>query len=333
MVLSSRFRLFFVTLCGALFLALSLSPVNADDDKSIHVAFGDVPRIDLLNVLTALERIKQRGVGVRVSYLQSEDIAAQAVVTGQADIGVGTPYGLIQQSRVPLRLFYQLSTLKFYPVVNTQYYKDWADLDGANMYVHSNGSGTEAIMNLMARKHGIRYKSMNYLPGSAVRAAAMLQGRIRASIVDAERARLLLNEGGRFALLPMPELNASDEALYGNIEFLESHSREVEMLLEELVKIWREINRNPASIIDMRDEFDLLPTLTSEEAQRILPYYEDAVSGKAFPDNGGGTRAVQADFEFYGSAGSVVGDIDQLKVDDFWYLAPLNRVLDKLGRL
>ncbi len=319
---------------GAFILALSVLPANASSDSKLHIAFGDVPRIDLLNMLTALERARARGVAIEVSYLQSEDIAAQAIVTGRADIGVGTPYGLIQESRTPIRLIYQLSTLKFYPMVNTDYYQNWADLDGANMYTHSRGSGTEAIMNLMAKKHGIEYKSMTYLPGSAVRAAAMMQGRIRASIVDSERARLLLEQGGgKFAILPMPDLEASDEALYGNVELLRSKAEAVDILLEELVGVWREINRNPESIKGMRERFQLLPDLPAEDAERILPYYSDAVGSGIFPDNGGGARAAAADFEFYGSAGSIEGDVGRLEVEDFWYLEPLSRALDKLGRI
>ena len=70
------------------------------------------------------------------------------------------------------------------------------------MYTHGRGSGTEAIMNLMAKKNGIKYASMSYLLGSAVRAGAMLKGRINATIVDSERRRLILKRGGsKFALL------------------------------------------------------------------------------------------------------------------------------------
>ena len=39
------------------------------------------------------------------------------------------------------------------------------------------------------------------------------------------------------------------------------------------------------------------------------------------------------DFEFYGFAGTIKGDISKLKVEDFWHLAPLNTALDKLGRM
>ena len=142
-----------------------------------------------------------------------------------------------------------------------------------------------------------------------------------------------MNEGGgNFALLPMPEIDASDEALYANIGFLESRSREIDILLEELVGIWRDINRDPGTVLALRDKFSLLPDLSADEAARILPYFEDGVNSKIFPDDGGGLRAAKADFEFYGSAGSIVGDIEKFKADDFWYFAPLNRALAKLDQ-
>ena len=75
----------------------------------MHVAFGDIATVESLNFLIALERAKERGVDVEVTFFKSEDIAAQAVVGGQADIGVGTPYALIQKVKAPIRMFYQMS--------------------------------------------------------------------------------------------------------------------------------------------------------------------------------------------------------------------------------
>ena len=301
---------------------------------SMHVAFGDIPGSDMLNFLTAVKRAETRGVNVKVSYLQSEDIASQAVVAGQADIGVGTPYALIQKVKAPIRMFFQLSKLAFFPIINTEVYKGWKDLDGQPMYTHARGSGTEAIMNLMATKHGIKYASMSYVPGSAVRAGAMLQGRINATIVDAERRTLLLKKGaGKFALLPLPKIDGSDEALYANMAFLTKNREAVDILLEELVKVWREVNKNPSMILDARKKHNLLPDMPAEDAKEILPYYKEAVETGIFDANGGGTKAVMGDFEFYGFAGTIQGDTSKLKVEDFWYLDPLNRALDKLGRM
>lgn len=322
-----------LALAAVALLGLSGPPAKAQE-SAIHVAFGDVPEADLLNFLAAVSRAEKRGVKVKITYLTSEDIAAQAVVSGQADIGVGTPYALIQKVKAPIRMFFQLSALRFFPIVNTEFYKTWKDLDGADMYVHARGSGTEAIMNLMAQKNGIKYKTMSYIPGSSVRAGAMLQGRIKVTIVDSERRRLLLRKGkGKFALLPLPEINASDEALYANTDFLKSQSGAIDILIEELLNVWREINKNPEAILGMRKQYNLLPDMPKKDVADILSYYKETVGTGAFSNNGGGVKAVKGDFEFYGFAGTIKGDLSKLKVEDFWYLDPLNKALDKLGRM
>lgn len=301
-------------------------------DKAMHVAFDGIPEADMVNFLIAVNRAQERGVKLKISYLQSEDIAAQAVVSGQADIGVGTPYALIQKVKAPIRLFYQLVKLRFFPVVNTDVYKTWKDLDGADMYVHSRGSGTEAIMNLMAKENGIKYKTMSYLPKSSVRAGALLQGRINASIVDAERWAILQEKGkGKFATLPMPEINGSDEALYANVDFLKDKSGAIDILMEELLLTWREINKDPNYVIEARKKYNILPDMDPKDVESIVPFYTEQIASDAYPNNGGGVKAAKGDFEFYGFAGTLKGDINSLKVEDFWYLDPLNRALKKVG--
>jgi NitT/TauT family transport system substrate-binding protein len=37
------------------------------------------------------------------------------------DIGIGTPYSVIQKTKVPIRNFFQLSKLVFFPVVSNEY--------------------------------------------------------------------------------------------------------------------------------------------------------------------------------------------------------------------
>jgi NitT/TauT family transport system substrate-binding protein len=87
----------------------------------IRIAFGDIATVETLNFLIAVERAKERGVDIEITYFKSEDIAAQAVVGGQADVGVGAPYTLLQKVKAPIRIFFQMSTLRFFPVVNTEF--------------------------------------------------------------------------------------------------------------------------------------------------------------------------------------------------------------------
>lgn len=326
------------SICAATAIAavagLAAMPAGAQDKGTMHVAFGDIPGPDMTNFMAAVARAEERGVTVEVSFLQSEDIAAQAIVSGQADIGVGTPYALIQKVNAPIRMFYQLSQLRFYPIVNTEMYSSWEDLDGADIAVHGRGSGTEAIMNRMAMEHGIEYNSISYVPGSAVRAGALMQGRLNASIVDFERLRLLEREApGKFMALPLPEIEASDEALYANVDWLNEQDEAVEILLEELLAVWREINEDPNAVIALRDQYNVLPDLEQEDVDEILPSFSQGVEIDLYPNNGGGVESVQQDFEFYTSSGTLEGNPGDLAVEDFWYLDPLNKVLDRVGRI
>jgi NitT/TauT family transport system substrate-binding protein len=301
---------------------------------SMHIAFGDIASVETLGFLIAIEHARERGLDVEVTYFKSEDLAAQAVVGGQADIGVGTPYALLQKVKAPIRIFFQLSSLRFFPMVDTEKYQTWADLDGQEVVVHSRGSGTEAIMNLMAQRHGITYSNMSYVPGSEVRAGAMLQGNIHATIVDAANRRLLQEKGGdRFAVLPMEGVDASDEALYANEDYLQQNAEAVDILVEELLSVWREVNEDPNAVVAGREKYDLLSDLPADLEGEILPYYEEAKATGAFPDNGGGEGAIKDDFEFYALAGQLEGDPGELKAEDFWDLGPLERALGKLGRV
>jgi NitT/TauT family transport system substrate-binding protein len=155
---------------------------TAQSKTKIRYALGDVISIDELPLLIAVEYAKKRGVDVEITPFKSEEVATQAVINGQADIGQGTPYAAIQKITVPIRFFYQLSALQFFPVVSKDAYKTWKDLDGQEIAVQGRGSGTEAIMNLAAKEHGIKYKNVSYVPGSQVRALALLKGTIKASL-------------------------------------------------------------------------------------------------------------------------------------------------------
>jgi len=241
---------------------------------------------------------------------------------------------LIQKVNAPIRMFYQLSMLRFNPVVNGEKYQKWTDLDGADVAVHGRGSGTEAIMQLMAKRNGITYNSVSYVPGSGVRAGALLQGRIDVSIVDYERRRLLEREApDKFVFLPLPDIKATDEALYANRDWLESESEAVSILVEELIKTWREINEDPASIVALREKYNVLPDIEQLEVDELVPAFTDGVSIDLFPNNGGSAESVVEDFEFFTTSGSMEGDPATFKVEDYWYLAPVTAAVEKLGAM
>lgn len=312
----------------ALLAGVPAGDSHAQPATKIRYALGDVISIDELPLLVAVERAKKRGVDVEITAFKSEEVATQAVINGQADVGQGTPYAAVQKVNVPIRFFYQLSALQFFPIVNKESYQSWKDLNGQEIAVHARGSGTEAIMRLMAKEHGIEYKSVSFVPGSDVRALGLIKGTIKASILDATNTNYVMKEApGKFIVLPLGKVKASDEALFATREFLDKNQAAVAVLIEELIRVNREINANPKSILEERKKLGLLKDLPAKLETEILPYFEQGVSNGIFPNDGGAEGAAKNDLEFFKLAGSIKGD--NLSADDFWFLAPLKAALGK----
>jgi NitT/TauT family transport system substrate-binding protein len=323
------------TILATVFAAVlgGAAPISAASAGDMRIAFGDLPGIESIQTLAAIERAKERGVNVELIILNDEDLAAQAIVGGQADVGIGAPYTLIQKVGVPIRIFAQISTLRFFPVVNSEAYKEWKDLDGQEIAVQARGSGTEAVMLLMAKNHGIEYGNISYVPGSEVRRNALIQGTIKASIVDAANRRALEAEApGKFIVLPVEDLGASDEALFATADYLKNNAADVDILVEELMKTAREITENPAVAVEFRNKYKLLPDLGAEADTEIAEYYKETAEAGSLALNGGGAEAAADDFAFFSLAGQIEGDPATLKVEDFWDISAIDRALAKLGK-
>ncbi len=270
-----------IAVAGAL-ATLAAGPPALAQTQPLRIAFGDIPSVESLHFLIAVERTKEKGFPVEIANVKSEDIAAQAVLGGQADIGVGTPYAMLQKVRAPMKLFYQMSTLRFYPIVNTEFYKTWKDLDGQEVTVNSRGSGTEAVMKLAADQNSIKYKSISYVPGSEVRAGALLQGNIKASILDSTNRKIVMERApGKFAILPIEGVSATDDALFASPDFLEKNAKAVDALVESMLQTMRDISARPEAAAELRAKYKLLPDLLSRSRPASSPTSRRPWRGRA----------------------------------------------------
>jgi NitT/TauT family transport system substrate-binding protein len=312
-------------------LALGLAGCGSDDTSDgggegggkIRVALGDIESVETLGLMIALERVRKRGTEVELIELADEDLANQAVVGGQADVGLGAPYGLIQGSKAPLRIFCQLQTLRFFPVADKTEYPDWQALDGETFTVHSRGSTTEALAHIIQSEEGIKFGKISFVPGAEVRATALLRGNVKAAVLDIPNKNYVMaEEPGKFHVLPTPETAASDEVLFGNTQWIEQNEKSVQVLLEEILTVWRSMKKDPAFVEAERKRLKLLKDLPAELEKELLPYYKQAAEEGLFTQDCGGEAAAKDDFEFYGAAGQLKGDPASLKVEDFWSLEP-----------
>jgi NitT/TauT family transport system substrate-binding protein len=310
-------------------LSFGLSAQAAD---KVRIALGDVASVETLCFIVALDRAKDRGLDYEMTAFAKEQLAIQAVINGQVDLAVGTPYSVIQKTKVPLRNIFQLSKLVFFPVAANKY-KTWKDLDGEPFTFHARGTGTEAIGDIIAKREGITFGQRSYVPGSENRIVAMMKGQINATIVDLSNKNILMAKAGdRFHVLPGVDDPASDEVVFGEIGWMKKNQQSVAILVEELLRTWRDMTKDPSIMDRERKKRNLLSDLPKELLAEVDAFYKEAVEGGLYDPEGGGAEAAKADFEFYVAAGQMQGPAASLMVEDYWYLEPLNNAKAKLGK-
>jgi NitT/TauT family transport system substrate-binding protein len=326
---SRSFKIAGLAICISAALVLGVNAAKAAE--KVRIALGDVVSVETLAFLVALERAKDRGVDYELTSFAKEELAIQAIVNGQADVGVGTPYSVIQKSKLPLRILFQVSRLVFFPVVSAEY-QSWKDLDGQPFTFHARGSGTEAIGNILAKRNGITFGERSYVPGSDNRIIAMMNGQIKATIVDlANKNKLMEMAGDKFRVLPSVDNPSSDEVVFASQEWIQNNPEQVKVITEELLKLWREMAKNPQIIEDERAKRNLLADQPKEVLEEVVPYYTEGVKEGLFDPEGGSEGAVKSDFEFYAEAGQLEGNPADFKVEDFWDLTPLENARKTLG--
>ena len=317
-------------LLTVLVMALSIT-IQAHAVGKVRIALGDVASVETLCFLVALDRAKDRGLDYEMTAFAKEQLAIQAVMGGQMDIAVGTPYAIIQKSKVPIRNFFQLSKLVFFPVADNKY-KTWQDLDGEPFTFHARGTGTEAIGDIIIKREGITLGQRSYVPGSENRIVGMMKGQINATIVDLSNKNILMEKAGdKFHVLPGINDPASDEVLFADINWMKENKESVAILVEELLRTWQEMTKDPTIMDKERKARNLLSDIPKELLEEVDAYYMEAVEGGLYDPMGGGVEAAKADFAFYVDAGQMEGPASELKVEDYSYLEPLDAAKAKLG--
>ncbi|MEM5585417.1 MULTISPECIES: ABC transporter substrate-binding protein [unclassified Roseibium] len=304
-------------------LAIALIATPAAAAGKIKIALAETPSDELAAFFVALDRAKANGLDYEWTAFSDEELAIQAVLSGQMDIGFGTPYAAMQRSKAPIRIVFQLSKLKFFPVTSKKY-STLEDLNGEPIMLHSRGGGTDSIANVIEDKVGIEFGDRSYVPGSSNRVAALMAGQTEATIVDlSNKNKVMKIAGDRFNVLPMFEVDASDEALFANLDWIKNNEEDVGIFVNALLSVWRDMAEDPTIISKETDPNGPIGQLPPEILGNLDTFYADAVAGGLYDPNGGGQIAAKADLEWYSNAGQLEGDLSTLNVEDFWYLKPL----------
>ncbi|MGJ8572033.1 MAG: ABC transporter substrate-binding protein [Hoeflea sp.] len=307
-------------------VGLMLSGAHA---ATLKIALAETPSDELAAFFVALDRAKANGLDYEWTAFSDEELAIQAVLSGQMNIGFGTPYSAMQRSKAPIRIIFQLSKLKFFPVTSKKY-SDLKDLDGQPILLHSRGGGTDSIANVIEDKIGIKFGDRSYVPGSSNRVVALVSGQTDATIIDLSNKNKVVKQfPDKFNVLPMFEVDSSDEALFANLDWIKENEEQVNILVKALVGVWQDMQKDPTIISKETNPDGPIGQLPKELLAELDGFYTDAVAGGLYDPNGGGRKAAQADMEWYSKAGQLDGDPSTLNIEDFWYLAPLDAAMKK----
>lgn len=304
---------------GTLFGAAT--PAQAE---KIRIALSEPPSDELAHIFVALDRAKAMGLEYEWTAFADEELAIQAILSGQMDIGFGTPYSVMQRSKAPVRIIFQMSKLKFFPVTSKKYSK-LEELNGEPIMLHSRGGGTDSIANVIEDRLGIKFGQRSYVPGSSNRVAALMAGQTDATIVDlSNKNKLMKLQGDKFNVLKMFEVDASDEALFANLDWMKKNSESVDIFVKALVSVYRDMHKDPTMVKRETDPNGPIGQLPKEVLDGLDGFFQEAVEGGLYDPNGGGMTAAKADLDWYSKAGQLEGDAASLNPEDFWYFVPLN---------
>jgi NitT/TauT family transport system substrate-binding protein len=314
-------------------LALALASLwggVAQAQKKVRFAYpssadmGDVPS------LLAWEQLKKQGIEVVPMFFPKTDLAVQAVVAGEADIGTAAGIAVVKavESGMKLKIIGE-QVRNEWQLVTPVSIKDAKQLDGKRVGYHAPITVTEALVKWMAQYYKITPNWM-IVPGSDVRAEALMRGQLDATPAEiGDVLNILQAKPGQFHVLIsyakiFPQLIGS--MYFARADYVQKNSSVVGSVLEAILNAHRAIEERPG--------------LVKENALRLLPETKpeliDATAGtyrelRIWDVNGGASKdRGEASIKFFEESGLLKkGAVSYAQAFD---AGPLDRVLKKIGR-
>ena len=318
---------------SVLLLVLTLGLIGSRDaqaQKKVRFAYpssadmGDIPS------LLAWEQLKKQGIEVIPTFFPKTDLAVQAVVAGEADMGSAAGIAVVKavESGMNVRIIGE-QVRNEWQLVTPVSLKDPKQLDGKRVGYHAPITVTEALVKWMAQHYKINPNWM-IIPGSDVRAEALMRGQLDATPAEiGDVLNILSAKPGQFHVLisyakTFPQLIGS--MYFARADYVQKNSATVESVLEAILRTHRSAEERPASIKE--NALRLLPETKPELIEATAAAYKELriwdVNGGASKDRG------DASIKFFEESGLLKKDAVSFK--QAFDTAPLDKVLNKIGR-
>ena len=303
---------------------------EAQAQKKVRFAYpssadmGDIPS------LLAWEQLKKQGIEVTPTFFPKTDLAVQAVVAGEADIGSAAGIAVIKavESGMNLRIIGE-QVRNEWQLVTPVSFKDPKQLDGKRVGYHAPITVTEALVKWMANHYKITPNWM-IIPGSDVRAEALMRGQLDATPAEiGDVLNILQAKPGQFHILisyakVFPQLIGS--MYFARADYLQKNAATVESVLEAILNAHRSAEERPGLVKE--NALRLLPETKPQLVEATAATYKEL---QIWDVNGGaGKERGEASIKFFEEAGLLKkGAVTYAQSFD---TGPLDKVLKKIGR-
>ena len=303
---------------------------EAQAQKKVRFAYpssadmGDIPS------LLAWEQLKKQGIEVIPTFFPKTELAVQAVVAGEAELGTAAGIAVVKavESGMNLRIVGE-QVRNEWQLVTPVSFKDPKQLDGKRVGYHGPITVTEALVKWMANHYKITPNWM-IIPGSDVRAEAIMRGQLDATPAEiGDVLNILQAKPGQFHVLIsyakiFPQLIGS--MYFARADYAQNNSALIESVLEAILNAHRAIEERPGLVKE--NAVRLLPETKPELIDAIAATYRELriwdVNGGASKDRG------EASIKFFEESGLLKkGAVSYAQAFD---TGPLDRVLKKIGR-
>lgn len=282
--------------------------------------------------LAAWEILAEEGIVVEQRFLEEAPTAIQAITQGDAQIGtnigvnVGVPAVEAGAAIVDVVATQRPTwALAVAPDINS-----FADLEGKRIAVHGEASFTRAVSNFLAELHGFTYEEL-IIPGSEVRAEALAQGQIDASVIDLpDVVQLSATYPGSFKVLStigeeFPELIEQD--LWLSRAWAEANPELATRVVQAVLEAMRRLTADHEYAVALAAEH--LPDLDPAVIEELVTEYS---SRDIWPADGLMTseRAFET-LVFFQSVGEIdLGEITEESVSKYFDFSYLENALANL---
>jgi NitT/TauT family transport system substrate-binding protein len=303
---------------------------EAQAQKKVRFAYpssadmGDIPS------LLAWEQLKKQGIEVIPTFFPKTDLAVQAVVAGEADMGSAAGIAVVKavESGMNVRIIGE-QVRNEWQLVTPVSLKDPKQLDGKRVGYHAPITVTEALVKWMANHYKITPTWM-IIPGSDVRAEALMRGQLDATPAEiGDVLNILQAKPGQFHVMisyakTFPQLIGS--MYFARADYVQKNSAVVESVMEAILNAHRSIEERPSLVKE--NALRLLPETKPELVDATAATYKELriwdVNGGASKDRG------EASIKFFEESGLLKkGAVSYSQAFD---TGPLDKVLKKIGR-